>query len=93
MKRNFISSLLIIYVALTMVLSGCTAEEKTSEKVEYSFKATILEINNNSVLVQPLEGENELNSSDKISFSIQDLEKINIKFKFVSLLTIFLQNK
>ena len=46
------------------------------DKVEYSFVATVLEINGSSVLVRPVEGEDELRSSDKISFSIKDFENI-----------------
>ena len=46
--------------------------------VEESFIATILEISGNSVLVEPVEGEPERLSSDKISFGIADLEKIEV---------------
>lgn len=44
--------------------------------VEEKFIATVLEINGSSVLVEPVEGEPERLSSDKISFGIADLEKI-----------------
>ena len=44
-----------------------------------SFKAFVLEINENSVLVEPVKGESERQSSDKISFSIANLEKIDVK--------------
>ena len=43
---------------------------------ENSFIATILEINGDSVLVEPVEGEDELRSSDQIRFHIKDLEDI-----------------
>ena len=46
--------------------------------VAESFVATILEINGDSVLVEPVEGEPERLSSDTISFGIADLEKIEI---------------
>ena len=46
--------------------------------VEESFVATILEISDNSVLVEPVEGEPERFSSDKITFGIANLEKIEI---------------
>ena len=49
------------------------------DKVAYSFIATVLEINGNSVLVEPAEEEPERHSSDKISFSIGDLENIDVK--------------
>jgi len=47
------------------------------EEAESSFIATVLELNGNTVLVEPVEGEPERLSSDKISFGIADLEKID----------------
>ena len=47
------------------------------DQVEYSFIATVLEINGSTVLVEPVEGELERYSSDKISFGTADLEKID----------------
>lgn len=44
-----------------------------------SFKATVLDINGDSVLVEPLKGETERQSSDKISFSVANLEKLDVK--------------
>lgn len=49
------------------------------QNAEQKFIATIIEINGNSVLVEPVEGELEKLSSDKISFGIADLEKINVE--------------
>ncbi len=49
------------------------------QNVEQKFIATIIEINGNSVLVEPVEGELEKLSSDKISFGIADLEKIDVE--------------
>ena len=46
---------------------------------EEKFVATILEINGSSVLVEPIEGELERLSSDKITFGIDKLEKIDVK--------------
>ena len=46
-------------------------------QIVHSFHATILEINGSSALVQPVEGESELRSSDKISFGTTDLEDID----------------
>lgn len=50
---------------------------KEEPNVEYSFIATILEINGSSVTVQPVKGSAILSSSDKISFGTSDLEKID----------------
>ena len=46
-------------------------------KIVHSFRATVLEFKGSSVLVQPVEGESELRSSDKISFGTTDLEEID----------------
>lgn len=46
------------------------------DKIEYSFVATVLEINGASVLVEPVAGEDELHSSNKITFAIKDLAEI-----------------
>ena len=46
------------------------------DKLTYSFIATVLEFSGDTVLVQPAEGEYELQSCDRISFSIADLEDI-----------------
>ena len=46
------------------------------DNVEYSFIATVLEINGDSVLVEPVEGEDELRSSNKIMFSTKGLNDI-----------------
>lgn len=48
-------------------------EEK---KVIHSFIATVLEINDSTVLVQPVEGEEELRSSERITFGTQYLGDI-----------------
>ncbi len=44
------------------------------ENIEHSLIATVLEINGSSVLVEPVPGASELNSSGKISFSIEDMD-------------------
>ena len=47
------------------------------DEVEHSFVATVLEINGDSVLVQPVEDEDELRSSDEIRFNIAELADID----------------
>ena len=51
------------------------------ENVEpaFTFIATILEINDGNVMVKPKENSWVLDSSDKISFGTDDLEKIEVK--------------
>ena len=53
-------------------------ELENAEEKQHSFKATVIEINGNSVMVEPLEGESELKSSDRITFNIADLEKLDL---------------
>lgn len=47
------------------------------DKVVHSFIATVLEFNGTTVLVEPVEGETERMSSDKISFGTQSLVDID----------------
>lgn len=53
--------------------------QQEAQKIPLWFNGTILEINGDTVLVAPLEGETELQSADKISFSKKDLEEIEAK--------------
>ena len=46
------------------------------QDVVCKFTATVLELNDTSALVQPVEGEEELRSSDQITFRIDGLENI-----------------
>lgn len=73
-------------MACSNKISSTVIEEPNNLKVEdnekiFSFKAEILEVLESSILVKPLEGENELNSSDKISIG---LSKIEVPFNLVS---------
>lgn len=47
------------------------------DKVEHTFTATIVEINDSAVMVQPVADSGMLTVADKISFGIGDLEKID----------------
>ena len=47
------------------------------DKVEHTFVATVLEINDSSVTVEPVENSAILMSADKICFGISNLEKID----------------
>ena len=46
------------------------------QEVVHKFVATILELDGSSALVQPVEGEDELSSADKIHIGIADLDDI-----------------
>lgn len=45
---------------------------------EYSFTAMVVEFSGDYVTVEPLEGENERKSSDRISFSSKELEELYV---------------
>ena len=49
------------------------------DKVEHNFIATVLKINGSSVTVQPVGDSAMLMSTDKVSFGMSDLEKIEIE--------------
>lgn len=76
--KKLISIVLVICTLLCVV--GCESEEteKKEKKQEdrVTFLAEIVEINGESVLVEPLEGEQERNSADRISFSTDGLRDL-----------------
>lgn len=67
MKNRF-SILLILLSVLFLSACGASPEVTTAE-----FTATVLEFGENHAIVMPVEGEDILRSSDKISFSISGL--------------------
>lgn len=50
----------------------------TTSCTDTVFEATVLEIYDGSVLVQPVEGSGELRSADQITFGTKDLEKLDV---------------
>ena len=76
--KKLISIVLVVCTLLCVV--GCESEEteKKEKKQEdrVTFLAEIVEINGESVLVEPLEGEQERNSADWISFSTDGLRDL-----------------
>lgn len=49
------------------------------DKVEHNFVATVLEINGSSVTVEPVGDSAMLMSTDKVSFGVSELEKIEVE--------------
>lgn len=49
------------------------------DEVEFSFNATILAIQGNTVIVEPFADEDEISGSDQISFGISELPNIDAK--------------
>lgn len=61
---------IILLIGLIIALTIINSIKNNDNEVEETFKATVLENMGNSLLVEPLEGEDELNSSDKISLTV-----------------------
>ncbi len=53
--------LLFLCLVLALTLVSCKKKE--------TFRATVVEVNGDDILVSPLEGESELNSSDQFSIN------------------------
>ena len=70
--------LLAVVLALVLCISviACAPGEQVPQTA--SFIATVLEINGDVVLVEPVEGQPELASADKISFGISQLNKLEV---------------
>ena len=59
--------------------NGMILEDAEMTVQDFQFTARVVECGDHWVLVEPLEGEQERNSCDRISFSTQDLEDIGIQ--------------
>lgn len=81
MKKWIVILAIVLIAAITaLVIWQPWANQKDLPQAEtmYRFKATVLEINGQLITVEPLEGTNERNSSDLITFSAKELEEIPI---------------
>ncbi len=58
---------LLLSLAFVLTLTGCTSEDKAT------FQATILEIQDGYYLVEPVEGSTELNSVDRITVPLVNI--------------------
>lgn len=72
MKKEL--SLVVSLVCMIVLFVGCKAEKSVGD--ESNFNAKILEIYENSVLVEALEGESIRNSSDQFTFGTKELDDI-----------------
>jgi hypothetical protein len=68
------------FFVFVFVFTSCATSNKlvNPDDVVRTFKATILEIYDNSVVVIPLDGEDILRSSDRIFFGKVNLNEINV---------------
>ena len=67
--RKYIA--LVLALACVLGLIGCSTKDEVIEK-QSEFEATVLEVTDHYLLVEPIEGSIELNSSDEIKVGIQD---------------------
>lgn len=89
MRRQTLAAVAVLLCAV-MLLPGCKKlgengeiqkeDPEKPQKIENTsvFYATVQEISGSSVLVVPLAGEDELRSSDQITFNTKDLEDIGV---------------
>lgn len=89
MRRKNLAAVAVLLCAV-MLIPGCKKagengdiqqeDPEKPQKIENTsvFYATVQEISGSSVLVVPLAGEDELRSSDQITFSTKNLEDIGI---------------
>lgn len=69
--KKYSSILLSILFILSFM--GCGKKEPVGDPPSVSFQATILEINDQTYLVEPVEGSNELKSSDQIVVPMKNM--------------------
>ena len=69
--KKYISIILSVMCILSLV--GCTKKEPVGDPPSVSFQATIIEINDQTYLVEPVEGCNELKSSDQIVVPMKNM--------------------
>lgn len=74
MKKN---KLIIIGVLLVCSLSACKKQEDSTQTAEV-FEAVILEVSDNSILVEPVTGSPELNSSEQFNIPGEDGMELHV---------------
>ena len=67
--RKYIA--LVLALTCVLCLIGCSTKDEVIEK-QSEFEATVLEVTDHYLLVEPIEGSIELNSSDEIKVGLQD---------------------
>lgn len=70
MKKSISIILSILWI---LFLMGCSKKEPVGDPPSVSFKANVLEINDQTYLVEPVEGSDELKSSDQIVVSMKNI--------------------
>lgn len=76
--KNKASVLFLVIILMLPFISGC-GHKKDIDNGEYTFTAEIIEINNDSVLVQPFGEGDGISGVDKVLFSTTNLPELDIK--------------
>ena len=79
--KKYLTLFICTMIAL-IVLVSCN---NTENKDEVSFTASVLEVSESSLLVEPVEGSDELRSADKISVSIGEAKILNSQGEEISI--------
>lgn len=87
-KKSIIWIIIILLLALGSMMAVRSINGNDMEDEQHSFRATVLENKGTSILVEPVKGEAELSSSDKIvvrvpkdSAVLEDLSKFTVGSK------------
>ena len=73
-------SILVVSMVMLMVLTGCIRSVEGSV-----FTATVLENNETSLLVEPVEGSGELRSADRIIVYVSDADLLDVQNREISI--------
>lgn len=76
-ERNLDTVMLYKEINVSDIPDGLQSEYEWNNKITTSFQATVMETNNDTILVKPVDGSSELNSADK--FSIWNEENIELQ--------------
>lgn len=68
------TSLLILAGCSSSTASGSTSQASSSAESQVSVIATVTEIDSDNIIIEPVEGSDELKSSDKFSLTSVDVE-------------------
>ena len=69
MKKKLYSSICLLCLAVIILCAYGKQEKGNNEPKTITFQATIIEVNSDTIIVEPVDGSSELNSADKFSIS------------------------
>lgn len=65
---------IILSILCVLSLVGCSEKESVGDISSVSFQATVLEVNDNYYLIEPVEGSEELKSADQITVPMKNID-------------------